>query len=227
MRTASVVALIVLAVPLAARAQEHAPAPEPPPGWVWHHDAEARLASGAVRDARDSAWTFVQMPPGWHITTGPGSVLHHPDAQATGRYALSAQMHLFKRPTDEGYGLFLGGRGMSTDTASYVAVLLRRDGAVGIEARRGADVRTVAPWTTHRAVTPNPGDQIVMNALRVDVGADSLRVFVNDSTVLAVPRAGLETDGQFGFRVGRGLNLHVTTLDHTRHLAPVPAAREP
>lgn len=220
MRTASVVALIVLASPAVARAQD----PAPPPGWVWHHDAEARLASG---DARDSAWTFVQMPPGWHITTGPGSVLYHPDAQATGRYALAAQIHLFKRPTDQGYGLFLGGRAMGTDSAAYLAVLLRADGAVGVHSRRGASTTAIAPFTASAAIKPNPGDQIVLNELRVDVGADSLRVFVNDSSVLAVARAGLQTDGQFGFRVGRGLNLHVTTLDHTRHLAPVPAARRP
>lgn len=218
MRTAFVVALIFVAAPAGLHAQD----PAPPAGWVWHHDAEARLASG---DARDSAWTFVRMPPGWHITTGPGSVLYHPDAQATGRYSLAAQIHLFKRPTEEGYGLFLGGRHMGSDSAAYVAVLLRRDGTVGMQARRGAESTTVAPWTPSAAIKPNPGDQIVLNELRVDVGADSLRVFVNDSSVLAVPRADLQTDGQFGFRVGRGLNLHVTTLDHTRHLAPVPAAR--
>lgn len=223
MRTASVVALIALAFPAVTRAQD----PAPPAGWVWHHDAEARLASGEVRDARDSAWTFVRMPPGWHITTGPGSVLYHPEARASGRFALAAQIHLFKRPTEEGYGVFLGGRAMGTDSAAYVAVLLRRDGAVGVQSRSGASTTVVAPFTASPAIKPNPGDQIVLNELRVDVGADSLRVFVNDSRVLAVARAGLETDGQFGFRVGRGLNLHVTTLDHTRHLAPVPAAGKP
>lgn len=217
MRIARVVVLSLLAgsfAPLAARAQEQ---PAQPEDWVWQHD----------RGARDTTWTFVQMPPGWHITTGPGSVLYRPDSRAAGHYSLSSEIFLFKKPTEEGYGLFFGGQAMGTDSAAYVAVLLRRDGAVSVQSFRAGSATMIAPWTTHAAIEPNDGDQIVENHLRIRVAADSLRVFVNDSSVLAVPRGSLQTDGHFGFRVGRALNLHVTTLDVTRHLAPVapPAAR--
>jgi hypothetical protein len=32
-------------------------------------------------------------------------------------------------------------------------------------------------------------------------------------------------EGAFGFRVGREVNLHITTLDITERLAPVPAKK--
>lgn len=218
-RIARLSILAGLLAPVAALAQDKPAAP--PVGWVWHHDGGVQLAG--ERDPRDTAWTFVRMPPGWHITTGPGSVLYHPEATASGNYALSSEVFLFKRPTEEGYGLFFGGSAMGTDSASYLAVLLRRDGAVSLQAYRNGAFSAVTPWTQHAAIKPNPGDQIVENHLRVDVAADSLRVYVNDSSVVAAPRGALRTDGQFGFRVGRALNLHVTTLDHTRHLAPAKA----
>jgi hypothetical protein len=52
-----------------------------------------------------------------------------------------------------------------------------------------------------------------------------VHVFANGTQLYAVARAGLVTDGTFGLRVGREVNLHVSTLDHTRRLAGVPAPR--
>ena len=43
--------------------------------------------------------------------------------------------------------------------------------------------------------------------------------------IAKVPRAGLSTDGAFGFRVGKDLNLHISTLDVTHRLAPVPVKK--
>ncbi|MDZ4863319.1 MAG: hypothetical protein SGJ01_07720 [Gemmatimonadota bacterium] len=47
----------------------------------------------------------------------------------------------------------------------------------------------------------------------------------NGLDVLVLPLAGVSLDGQFGFRVGRGVNLHASTLHVTSRLAPVPAPR--
>jgi hypothetical protein len=44
---------------------------------------------------------------------------------------------------------------------------------------------------------------------------------VNGTKVLSVPRAEVPTDGRIGFRVGKDMNLHITTLNVTRKLAPV------
>jgi hypothetical protein len=58
--------------------------------------------------------------------------------------------------------------------------------------------------------------------IRVDVDPANITMTVNGAKVLAVPRAGVETDGRFGFRVGKDVNLHISTLNVTRRLAPVP-----
>jgi hypothetical protein len=43
--------------------------------------------------------------------------------------------------------------------------------------------------------------------------------------VLAVRRADVHIDGRVGFRVGKDMNLHITTLNVTRKLAPVPVKK--
>ena len=123
-------------------------------------------------------------------------------------------------PSEAGFGLFLGGRGLEGDTASYIAVLLRHDGAVSVVARgTGPDV-TLSPWTTHEAIKPYPGTGVVTNRLRVAVMPDSIGVFVNDVAVTGAALGGRPTEGSFGFRIGGGINMHLTILDYIRHLAP-------
>jgi hypothetical protein len=51
--------------------------------------------------------------------------------------------------------------------------------------------------------------------LAVEAGAETVRFFVNDEEVAAVPRAELDVDGIFGFRVNHRLNLHISTLAAT------------
>jgi hypothetical protein len=173
-----------------------------------------------------AAWRFERMPPGWHVTTGPGALLHDPRERAEGRYSLTGHFALFPDPSDAGYGLFVGGAGLDGDAPSWLAILLRRDGAVGVVRHRAGADSVLAPFAGHPAVKRGDGRGVVSNRLRVAVAPDSLRVFVNDSAVVAVPRDGLALEGGFGLRIGPGINLHVTILDHTRHLAPVPPRPE-
>jgi hypothetical protein len=46
-------------------------------------------------------------------------------------------------------------------------------------------------------------------------------LWVNGQKVLSVPRADLATDGRVGFRIGKDMNLHITTFNVTRKMAPV------
>ncbi len=48
-----------------------------PTDWKWRQDAPAPLAAGLKMDP--GSWAFVQMPPGWHVTTGPGVLLYPTD----------------------------------------------------------------------------------------------------------------------------------------------------
>ena len=189
-----------------------------PADWRWRLEHPARLVTG--QDVPDSAWRFVGMPPGWHITTGPGVVLFNPAERASGRYSLSAEFILFPNPSESGFGLVLGGSDLSSPNGSMLSVQLRRDGAVRVVNVSGGQERVLAPWRMHGAVRPYPGSGTVSNRLRVTVATDSVRVFVNDSSVVAVASTDLPTEGQFGIQIGEKLNFHVTTLDHIRHLAP-------
>lgn len=54
---------------------------------------------------------------------------------------------------------------------------------------------------------------------------DSVRFLVNDERIAAFARGAIDVDGAFGFRIGQGVNLHITNLDVTRRLAPFPARR--
>ncbi|HEX6133060.1 MAG TPA: hypothetical protein VFZ24_03690, partial [Longimicrobiales bacterium] len=88
-----------------------------------------------------------------------------------------------------------------------------------IRSSRGT-ATVLMPWTHHPAIKPHAGAGTITNRLRVNASADSIRVFVNDSAVARIALAGSATSGTFGFKIGERVNLHLTILDYTRHLAP-------
>jgi hypothetical protein len=144
---------------------------------------------------------YVEMPPGWHITTGPGSILHDPAYVAEGRFALEAEIFLFPGTSEEGYGLFTGGKALDGEPA-YVAFLLRRDGSASIQSRTGGGTTPVRPWTRHEAIKTGDAKDPVANILRVVAETTEVGFDVNGQRVLSVPRAEVMVDGGFGFRAG-------------------------
>ena len=200
----------------AARAQAGAenPASQPKPaGWHVRLDRPDR---GSADDVM-----FTEMSPGWHITTGPAVLLHHPDSTATGSYRLDADIFLFD-PGErrEGYGVFFGGSDLEGAAQQYTYFLLRRDGKFLIKTRHGDETAVVRDWTEHAAIrgwdTRPEGEATVRNALAVQVGAADVAFLVNGTEVARVPRSELPaTDGVFGLRVNHGVNLHVTSVSAT------------
>lgn len=200
------------AAPIAAGAQGPLPRPA---GW-------RLLVDGAVRDTVH----YVQMPPGWHITTGPGALLFDPAYQASGRFAVEAEIFLFPGTSESGYGVFVGGTALDGPGASYLAYVARRDGSVRLEQVRAGARQALLDWTRAESIKPSQGmEEPVRNVLRLSVERDSIVLEANGSRVTALPRADLSVDGVFGFRAGPDVNLHASRLDHTRRLAPVPAAK--
>lgn len=188
-----------------------------PPGWRWLTDRGAD-ATGATE--------FSRMPPGWHITTTAASILYDTTARAAGRYVIESSQVLFPGRSEAGYGAFIGGRSLGSQAAQFVAVLLRRDGSFAVERRIGGDDVQLVPWTRHSAIRQaTDSTATVTNVIRAAVERDSVRLSVNGERVGGFASGEIPLDGWFGFRVGRDLNLHVTTLDHTVRLAPVPAPR--
>ncbi len=170
----------------------------------------------------------VRMPPGWHMTTpaSAGAILYDPGHRAEGRFAIESEIFLFPGTSQSGYGLFVGGRDLDGATPSYVALLIRRDGAMALEQVSRSSRTMLVPWTRSDAVRPHPGgDDTSRNVIRLAVERDSVLLESNATRVAAIARGDLPLDGTFGFRVGADVNLHVSTLNHTMRLAPVPAPK--
>jgi hypothetical protein len=197
-----------------------------PTDWKWRQDAPAPLAAGSKMEP--GSWVFVQMPPGWHVTTGPGVLLYPAtNGEVGGNFSLEAEIFLFPGEAADEYGIFLGGQDIDSSAApDYSAFVLRRDGQAAVLRRRGGQSTTVAAWQRHEAIVPGKaGDEPVKNVLKVDVDPTNVTFSVNAAKVLTVPRADVRIDGRVGFRIGKDMNLHITTLNVTRKFAPVPVKK--
>ena len=190
-----------------------------PADWKWIPDAPAKVIEAG--DAGPDTMFFVAMPPGWHITQGPGALLYQPDYQARGSFVVEAEVFLFPNSSLEEYGIFFGGRSLEPATnRTYLAFVARRDGQAAVIERTSRGVVPVATWMTNSGVAPQAGTEPVKNVLRIDVGAVDVVFSANGTSIAALPRARLNPDGQFGLRIGKGVNVHVSRLDVTHRLAP-------
>jgi hypothetical protein len=177
--------------------------------------------SVTATDPAGNEMMFVAMPPGWHITTGPGALLYHPEYAGRGNFSVEAEIFLFPGDSTDEYGVFLGGRDLDSATShGYVAFVARRDGK-GAVIRKGG-TSPIVDWRTNTGILPHPGKDTVKNVLRVDVGTTDVVFSANGTEVIKLPRTGLNLEGRFGFRVGKGINVHASRLDVTYRLAPIP-----
>lgn len=189
-----------------------------PPGWTWVTDAPVGIVE--TLSPPEGSFLFGTMAPGWHITTRPGVTLFEPSYVAKGRFALDAESFLFPGPSQEGFGVFAGGRDLDGPMASYTAFLIRRDGSVAVTRREAGNTTMVREWTKHEAVKPHPGgNEDVRNVIRVEAEADVVSFLVNGTRVLEVPRQAAPVDGVVGLRIGADIDVHVTNLDLTSRLA--------
>lgn len=104
-----------LMVPLFVAAQDGAA----PPGWQVRLDRTEQAAPDEV--------SFVEMAPGWHVTTGPAAILYDGGTRAAGDYRIESEIFLFDPgERNEGFGVFFGGTdldavGRPTPTSSSAA----------------------------------------------------------------------------------------------------------
>jgi len=216
--------VVLLLIATSAAAQPSAP--RAPEGWAWSLDGPANLSAGGKAIGTDSLFEFALMAPGWHLTMGPGAVVHDPRETADHRFWLTAELILFPDASIQGeYGIFVGGKALDGGTKQWYAFVVRGDGSAAVMHRAGPDTHTVMPWTKHAAVKARPADATVTNVVQLRAEPDSIRFLVNGQPLTAFARSDLDVNGPFGLRVGAGVNLHVTNLDLTRRLAPFPQRR--
>lgn len=187
---------------------------EVPEGWRYRLDTpdeDTRLV--AAEDPAASNIRFVNMTPGWHVTTGPRLILYHPASRASGSYRATVTMHLFAPgERNEAYGLFVGGRNLDAADQRYLYFLIRRSGEYLVKLREGDGTRVIVDWTAHDAIVPydDQAEGSVANTLTVEARGDSLHFSVNGTEVASRPKGDLPVDGLVGWRVNHALNLHVS-----------------
>lgn len=202
-------AALVLASPLHAQksAPEH---------WQWALDSAAQHVT-LTDFVPAGQFGFVAMAPGWHVTMGPGGLLYDTRYFVEKRFSVESRIFLFPGTPSAEYGVFVGGNDLNGAERRWVAFVVRRDGSAAVVRHDKGVTDSVLRWTKHEAV--KGGAEGAANVVQVVV--DSVVTFrVNGAAIATFPRAQLSTDGLYGFRMGKGLNLHVTTLDVSQRLAP-------
>ena len=186
-----------------------------PVGWMYRLDKPSesvKLVSEG--DSTHSNIFFVNMTPGWHITTGPAAILYHPALKGEGNYRAETTIHLF--PTgkrNEAYGIFVGGNALDADDQSYLYFVLRNSGEYLIKRRDGASTSIVKEWTASPAVIRNTADEgSIKNVLAVEVRGNTVDYFVNGEKVASTPREDWPAEGVVGLRINHHLNVHVSDL---------------
>lgn len=186
-----------------------------PEGWEIRLDKPMEnLVVSANPDSGDIY--FVNMTPGWHLTTGPRAIFWHPNNHAKDNYTLQSSIYTFdpKGRDREGFGLFFGGQNLKNDQQSYIYFLIRNTGDFLIKSRLGMETKEITPWTASDAIVrfTDKSDSSELNTLSVKIRDTTMTFFINNTEVFNLVQATIQTDGQFGLRVNHAVNIHVSDL---------------
>lgn len=193
-------------------------AQQPAAASTWRAVVDPSRPAGQA--AADTGVEFAPMPPGWHVTTGPGVIVFDARKRAEGRFVVEAEMFLFPGASQEGYGVFVGGADLEGGRPGYTAFVVRRDGSAAVVQRRAGADTLLLPWTRHEAVVAHPGQGTTKNVLRIVADAATVTFLANDRELVTLPRSPLRLEGVIGLRVGAGVNVHASRFDLTYRLAP-------
>jgi hypothetical protein len=146
----------------------------------------------------------------WEITTGPAHLIYSAKDTVSGVYMASTIFKQLEAPRHpEGYGIFIGGRDLSSPNRSYTYFLVRGNGEFLVKGRSGAKTSDILSWRANAALPKADSAGTATYKLVIRVGADSVRFMVNDKQVGAVKAGTIATDGVAGLRINH--NLHVLT----------------
>jgi hypothetical protein len=203
--------LAALSLPLAA--QDRAADPDQA------QEGGAVPAGWTVRaDKGDASGAKIQtMGKGLHVTTGPAVILYRADTQGSGPFHTLATFTLTKPSKHpEGYGLFVGGKGLDGAAQQYLYFLVRQDGSYLIKRRDGEKTSDVSKgWVQSPAVKKPDAKGSATNLLEVDNKRDPGRVafLVNGQEVYATDAKGMALDGIVGIRTNHNLDVHIEGFD--------------
>ena len=189
---------LALAAPLAAQA---------PKGWKMRVD---RSTSAGDPDAPGTA-KLETAGSGFKATNPQAAVYWNPSNTASGTYTIKGTFTLLKLSSHPNYyGIVFGGSNLEGPQQEYLYFVIAQNGMFLIKRRNGdASTENVQARTANDAIKKPGADGKSVNALEVRVGADKVDYVVNGTVVHSTPKAGLKTDGIYGFRINHVLEVQV------------------
>jgi hypothetical protein len=194
-----------------------------PAGWKQRID---RSTSASDPDAAGDVKIIEQGKGAFHVETPKAAIFWNPANTVTGNYTLKGTFTLNKPSGHTNfYGLVFGGRALDGGEQAYTYFMVAQNGAWLVKTRAGektnATFAGLAGAVRNGAVMsdavkkPDASGKST-NTLEVRVQPDKIDFVVNGTVVHSAPRAGIATDGIWGFRSNHLLDINVEDLDVTK-----------
>jgi hypothetical protein len=190
-----------------------------PAGW------KQRIDKSTSASDPDAAGTvkILTAGSGFHVETPSAAVFWHASNTVTGNYTLKGTFTLNKPSGHTNfYGLVFGGSALEGADQKYVYFMVAQNGAWLVKTRTGQTTSATFPGLTGAVRNGAVVNEVVkkpdasgksVNTLEVRVQADKVEFVVNGTVVHSAPKAGLTTDGTWGFRSNHLLDINVDGLE--------------
>ena len=160
---------------------------------------------------------FMAMAGGFHTANPSAATFWNPKNMATGNYTLKATFAQNQRSSHPNHlGLLFGGSNLDAATQSYTYFTVAQNGTWLVKQRNGEATKDLARGPSPAVVQLDAAGKAT-NTLEVRVQADKIDYVVNNTVVHSMPRAGVTTDGIYGFRINHALpEVMITGLSVTK-----------
>jgi len=202
------VALAIIVIAAAAGLAAQAP------GWKQRIDRSTNATdpdpAGEVK--------FMAMAGGFHTANPTAAIFWNPKNTLTGNYTLKATFAQNQRSSHPNYlGLLFGGKDLDGPAQSYTYFTVAQNGTWLVKQRNGEATKDIVARAANPAVVQLDASGKAVNTLEVRVLADKIDYVVNGTVVGSSPKAGVNTDGIYGFRINHALpEVMITGLSVTK-----------
>lgn len=149
---------------------------------------------------------FMAMAGGFHTANPSAATFWNPKNTASGNYTLKATFAQNQKSSHPNYlGLLFGGSNLDGPNQSYTYFVVAQNGTWLVKQRNGEATKDIVARAPNAAVQQLDAGGKATNTLEVRVAADKIDYVVNGTVVGSSPKAGVTTDGIYGFRVNHAL----------------------